>query len=97
MQQAEVPLISREACRQYHGRDRITKRMRCAGYPDGGIDACGGDSGGPLVCPSNDKWYLVGIVSWGVGCARRDKYGVYADVLALKPWVQETIASTPAP
>ena len=71
--------------------------MLCAGYPDGGIDSCGGDSGGPLVCPSNDKWYLVGIVSWGVGCARRDKYGVYADVLALKPWVQETIASTTAP
>ena len=96
MQQAEVPLISREDCRRSYG-NLITERMRCAGFLDGGVDSCQGDSGGPLVCPSNDKWYLVGIVSWGDGCARPGRFGVYADVLALKPWVQETIASAPAP
>ena len=97
MQQAEVPLISRETCRQSYGNNRITERMRCAGFFRGGVDACRGDSGGPLVCPRNDEWYLVGIVSWGVGCARRNRFGVYSDVLALKPWVQDTIASDPAP
>ena len=69
----------------------ITPRMRCAGYAEGGIDACRGDSGGPLVCEDDFKWYLVGIVSWGHECAREGLYGVYADVIVLKSWVQETI------
>ncbi len=65
--------------------------MLCAGYAAGGIDACQGDSGGPLACPSGNKWYLSGAVSWGVGCAQKGKYGVYADIMNLKNWVQETM------
>lgn len=93
LQQAQVPLISRDSCQAAY-QDlgyTITKRMRCAGYARGGIDACQGDSGGPLVCSEDDKWYLVGAVSWGIGCAREGRYGVYADMMDLKYWAQETI------
>ncbi|QFZ22688.1 S1 family peptidase [Saccharothrix syringae] len=50
--------------------------MLCAGYPEGGKDACEGDSGGPLVVDGA----LVGVVSYGHGCARPDQPGVYTAV-----------------
>lgn len=65
--------------------------MLCAEYAQGTLDACEGDSGGPLVCPIGTKWYLTGVMSWGVGCGHPLKYGVYSDVMSLKKWVQDTM------
>ncbi|CAH3157463.1 unnamed protein product, partial [Porites evermanni] len=95
LHQAKVPLESRATCQDaYHDLGyTISSSMRCAGYAKGGIDACQGDSGGPLVCSKSDKWYLMGAVSWGIGCGRKGRYGVYADMMKLKYWVQETINS----
>jgi trypsin len=57
--------------------------MICAGVPGGGKDACQGDSGGPLVVGSQ----LVGIVSWGVGCALANYPGVYSSVASLRTFI----------
>lgn len=87
LQQANVTVIRRPVCNQrafYSGR--ITKQMLCAGYLAGAVDACQGDSGGPLVY-RHRYWQLIGIVSWGTGCARAGRPGVYTDVTSLLDWV----------
>ena len=52
LQAAPVPLLNQELCRaeDVHGSVKFGAGMICAGFLEGGVDACGGDSGGPLVC-----------------------------------------------
>ncbi|XP_072140039.1 trypsin-7-like isoform X1 [Mobula birostris] len=87
LQKANITIINRDICnqRQYYA-GRITTRMLCAGYLTGKVDACQGDSGGPLVYQYK-HWQLVGIVSWGTGCARIGRPGVYTNVTVLLNWV----------
>ncbi|XP_020912717.1 trypsin [Exaiptasia diaphana] len=90
LRQAIVPLVSQKDCEKaYSG---ITSRMLCAGYTKGGIDSCTNDSGGPLVCKNKSGiWEQVGVVSFGTGCARPGKFGVYAKMEELKDWVETTV------
>ncbi|XP_016967484.1 trypsin delta [Drosophila biarmipes] len=79
-----VNVVDHKQCRRSYGRV-ITQDMICAAAP--GKDACSGDSGGPLV--SDGK--LVGIVSFGTGCAHPKYPGVYANVAELKAWILTSI------
>jgi secreted trypsin-like serine protease len=80
---ATVPFISDTTCNSrtmYNGRV-IASNEICAGYAAGGVDTCQGDSGGPMFRrDANNAWIQVGIVSWGDGCARANKPGVYSQV-----------------
>ena len=73
----------------------LSSNMICA-YADN-TDACRGDSGGPLLLPGRDASgvddVLVGIVSWGLGCAQDSYPGVYARVSAQYDWIRGTICS----
>ncbi|CAG9763026.1 unnamed protein product [Ceutorhynchus assimilis] len=82
----DVPWISNESCTEYYGAPVITYNMMCAGSPEGGRDACQGDSGGPLAVDG----VLMGVVSWGAGCARPNRPGVYAYLPAVRQWINET-------
>jgi secreted trypsin-like serine protease len=89
----EVPLASRTVCNgalAYAGR--ITENMICAGVTAGGVDSCQGDSGGPLSVAAGSEVRLAGIVSWGEGCARPNKYGVYTRSAKYANWVSACVA-----
>ncbi|XP_058822831.1 trypsin-1-like [Topomyia yanbarensis] len=82
---AYVPSVNQQECDQsYTNFGGVTDRMICAGFREGGKDSCQGDSGGPLV--ANGK--LVGVVSWGLGCAQPNYPGVYARVAAARDWIR---------
>ncbi|KAL9986057.1 hypothetical protein ACROYT_G000123 [Oculina patagonica] len=86
LQQASVPLVSRQRCTNaYPGF--IDDSMLCAGFDEGGVDACQGDSGGPLVCEFQGTWYLEGATSFGNGCAEPNFFGVYAKVRNFLSWL----------
>jgi secreted trypsin-like serine protease len=90
---AEVPIVSNTVCNQpdsYNGD--ILASMFCAGKKQGGIDSCQGDSGGPSSAVINGRTTLVGVVSWGEGCARRLKYGVYSRISTAAEWIATTTA-----
>ncbi|XP_071440074.1 uncharacterized protein [Hetaerina americana] len=98
LHEAEVPIVSNEICRDVYEEYYITGNMFCAGYRKGRMDSCAGDSGGPLLClsgrgtdGSNRKWTIFGITSFGEGCGKRGKYGIYTKVSNYVRWVQRVV------
>lgn len=84
----KVPKFNQEKCnRAYQIYGGVTERMICAGFDKGGKDACQGDSGGPLVDAEHKT--LVGVVSWGYGCAVPNYPGIYSKVSSVRDWIKE--------
>lgn len=89
LQQVKVPIMTNPQCKKSAYRpSRITDNMMCAGYPEGGQDACQGDSGGPLQVGDASFREIVGIVSWGEGCAKPNYPGVYTRVNRYLQWIK---------
>ncbi|XP_012504206.1 PREDICTED: acrosin [Propithecus coquereli] len=97
LQEARVDLIDLDLCNStqwYNGR--IQPSNVCAGYPEGKIDTCQGDSGGPLMCKDSEEsaYVVVGITSWGVGCARAKRPGIYTATWPYLNWIASKIGSS---
>ena len=102
LQEAEVPIVDEVTCDEQNenigGIDPETNI--CAGYPQGGVDTCQGDSGGPMFGrTSGGVLRVVGATSYGEGCARKNKPGVYAAVgkPELREWIRSQDADGVAP
>jgi len=86
LQEVTVRYIAHRDCDMMYNGDIDRDSMLCAGYAQGGKDSCQGDSGGPLF---DGQRRLVGVVSWGDGCAREGKPGVYSRVSGAFDWIKE--------
>jgi secreted trypsin-like serine protease len=69
-------------------RGFLGKGVICAGSNQPGKDACTGDSGGPMTRAQGNERVLVGLVSWGKGCALKDTPGIYTNVSDYLDWIR---------
>uniref|UniRef100_A0A8C7EXD7 Serine protease 21 n=1 Tax=Neovison vison TaxID=452646 RepID=A0A8C7EXD7_NEOVI len=101
LQEVQVGIINSAICNYLYAqpvfRYDIWGDMICAGTIQGGKDACFGDSGGPLACEKKGLWIQVGIVSWGTGCGRPNRPGVYTNVSRHFRWMQKLLARSGVP
>ena len=78
-------------CKSVYGNLVTRNHHICAGLYHGGKDSCQGDSGGPAIWEDGRRSYLVGIVSFGTGCGRPEKPGVYVKVARYLHWIERNI------
>ncbi|XP_049634302.1 suppressor of tumorigenicity 14 protein [Suncus etruscus] len=89
LQKGEIRVINQTTCEKLLPQ-QITPRMMCVGYLSGGVDSCQGDSGGPLSSvEAEGRIFQAGVVSWGDGCAQKDKPGVYTRLPVFREWIKE--------
>ncbi|XP_075871344.1 coagulation factor VII [Nelusetta ayraudi] len=92
LRRLQVPRIRTQQCVEDSGV-ALTENMFCAGYIEGQQDSCKGDSGGPLVTKYKQTVFLLGIVSWGKGCARPGNYGIYTRLSNYLEWIHNRTAT----
>jgi len=96
LNEVDVTTMTNTVCKSKYGSSAITDSMICAA--DSGKDACQGDSGGPLVTMEAGNFYsLIGVVSWGFGCASPSFPGVYARVTYVKSFIEDNISGSTCP
>jgi len=92
LQKAQVPITTDAYCSGAYPSSFEAQTQICAGYPQGGVDTCQGDSGGPMFGRNAaGALRVVGATSYGEGCARPNKPGVYARVGddTLREWIRQ--------
>lgn len=102
LQEVDLPLVAASVCdkalkkvlKEEAGQSIpffikiVSNNMLCAGLPEGGKDSCQGDSGGSLFVPNGNNFTQIGVVSFGLGCAHPNAYGVYTKVKNYNDWIK---------
>ncbi|KAG5667069.1 hypothetical protein PVAND_015069 [Polypedilum vanderplanki] len=95
----DLPIVDQATCQTQLRNTTLGKTFVldknsfiCAGG-EAGKDSCTGDGGSPLSCFMGDRYYLVGLTAWGVGCGVANVPGVYVNVQSFVPWIQSFIAN----
>lgn len=95
LQEVVLPVVANDKCASLYSDKFQSNNHLCAGFDEGKKDACQGDSGGPLIIvwDENDisTQFLVGVTSWGIGCARQGKFGVWVRTSTIIPWIAQNI------
>lgn len=87
-----VKQLPSSMCQNAYGSGISNGLHVCAGYEQGGKDSCQGDSGGPLIIRDGPTGHLlIGVVSFGRGCARAGFPGVYGRTSAYRDWIFKTV------
>jgi secreted trypsin-like serine protease len=104
LREVTIPVVSDTTCAASYNGSSAASGLKlnpslqiCAGLAAGGKDSCQGDSGGPLIAPYNGSIYSIGVVSYGLGCARANYYGVYSETAAMVSWISSNIGGTTPP
>ncbi|XP_007443047.1 acrosin-like [Python bivittatus] len=100
MHEVKVSRFSVAQCNSsdwYNGA--IENHTLCAGYEEGGADICQGDSGGPLMCQEDGSqlFWIIGVTSWGQGCGKAHKPGVYTATQHFYSWIKQLAGPMPQP
>ena len=91
LQTVDLPLVSNKECARAYPFTFKPNKEVCAGYKIGKKDACQGDSGGPLFKSTGAGDVLIGATSWGEGCARPGRYGVWTKLSNVIDWIKQKI------
>lgn len=101
LQSLGMRVIPLEVCKKMHPALGIVgPGQLCAASPHAegaGRDSCWGDSGGPLFFEGEGEEQLLGVVSWGLGCAQKKTPGVYTRLAFYKDWIDATLKTPPRP
>lgn len=101
LKKIELPVVPNYVCRDNLRKThlgayfQLHKSFLCAGG-EVGIDTCVGDGGSPLACPidnEEDRFFIAGIVAWGIRCGQKDIPGVYVNVSQFRKWIDDELAS----
>ncbi|XP_064542675.1 phenoloxidase-activating factor 2 [Drosophila montana] len=100
LKRIELPVVEHQHCQSLLRRTILGRRYKfhesfiCAGGIEG-KDTCKGDGGSPLFCSmagETNRFQLVGIVSWGIECAKKDFPAAYANVPYFRSWIDEKMS-----